>query len=255
MKNVLLFLCNVLSFIFALFASYYINVKGIDGKNIGQISDKYHTLVTPADYAFSIWGLIYLFLFGFLIYQGYQLWRKKDAQLVQKISVFFIISSLANGAWTYIWLKEYTFLSVLVMLTLLGSLVILNKRLNNTISKSIGYKVLVAFPLGIYVGWVILATVTNISAYLVSVGFNGELLPPSVWAILILLTATIIYVFLLLKKKWWQTSIIGIWGFVAIVIAQWDNHDQVVWTAGLAVIVLIVLLIKMIFTKSYRQSS
>ena len=104
MKKILQIL-NGIAFVSVVFINYLSNTGVMNGKTIGSLSDSIRSLFTPAGYAFSIWGLIYLFLLGFVIYQGRSLFVKvKNDDFVEKIGFWFIISCIANSAWIFAWI-------------------------------------------------------------------------------------------------------------------------------------------------------
>ena len=170
---------NTLTLLLTL-AVNYLNVAGlIGGIPVGEMSDRYPTLVTPAGYAFSIWGLIYLLLLAFVGYQWYLVAKEKDTTPIRQTGIWLIVANLLNAAWILAWTNDYTGLSVLVMLGLLSTLVVLAVRLRLELwdapFKTIA---LVWWPITIYLGWIVVATVANVSAWLVSTGWEGGPLSP-----------------------------------------------------------------------------
>jgi len=77
----------------------------IGGKNTAQISDANPTLITPAGYVFSIWGIIYILLAIFIFYQALPSPQAKEFR--EKAGYLFIASSILNVVWLFLWQFEY----------------------------------------------------------------------------------------------------------------------------------------------------
>lgn len=209
---------NILSLGFALIMNYLVGAQILNVPSIGEISDKYATLLTPATYAFSIWTLIYLLLTAFVIYQARDLFNpKSENDLPQRTGLYFIIASIANGLWTYVFVSEQTTLSVAVLATLVISLYILLFRLNianeTPSPKTVS---LVWWPLLIYAGWVSVALIVNIASWLQSLDIT---LQPTA-AVLILATLLASLVYLLITRNVRELLLASAWGIAAIGIEQ-----------------------------------
>jgi len=235
---------NTIALFFMLVMNYLSNTKVLSENNIGNISAKYHTLITPAGYAFSIWGIIFLGLIGFVVFQWVQFAKGKETPEHEKAGFWFALSCIFNGFWTYIFLKEWILLSVLVILGLLFCLVkLLYVYRNATYNAPLGKIAFQWWPISLYIGWVILATVLNISCYLVSLGFNGGPLSASSWSAIVLIVAAIIYCALAIRRNVLVASLSGIWGLYGIIVASKGQSETVAtwaWVA-IAIITLVVL--------------
>lgn len=211
----------------------------IAGKNVGEISGQYETLITPESYAFGIWGLIYSLLVIFMIFQWIVLIKEKDLDIIRKTGIFFTLANLANIAWLFLWLNEYLGFSVLAMLVLLTTLIILVYRLDLEIwDAPVRIIIFVWWPVVIYLGWIIIAAVTNIAAFLTSTGWDGSPLSPQLWTILMILISTGIYTFLTFTRNLRESALAGIWAFVAIGVKQSAVHPDITFTALAAAAVL-----------------
>lgn len=100
------------------------------GSPIGENSDRVSTLVTPAGWAFSIWGALYL---GALIFSAYQaLSPQRNDALIAQIRRPAALAFLANASWaTYVQLVDVTFVSVIIILTGLAGALLALRRLSN----------------------------------------------------------------------------------------------------------------------------
>src|SRR3990170_5975525 len=163
----------------------------LGGKLTSEISDANPTLITPAGYVFSIWGVIYILLGIFVIYQALPSQKGKDYQ--EKIGWLFVLSSLLNIAWLFLWQFEYLSLSVVLMFLLLATLIAIYLRLN--IGKSIVLlreKLAVHVPFSVYLGWITIASIANVATTLVSVNWDGFGISQETWALLIVIIALLI---------------------------------------------------------------
>ncbi len=241
MKRIIWPLMNSIVLVITLFINYWTNTGAYNGKKIGEISDQYSNLFTPAGYAFSIWGFIYLFLIAFVGYQWY-VWRKEPQnEVLEKTGIWFAVANLANAFWVMVFLNDQIGLSVVIMLILLVSLIVLVLRLDmERWDAPIRIIAFVWWPISWYIGWIILASVTNISAWLVSIGRDGSPLSQQTWTIILIAMATLIYVILIVKRNMREASLIGIWGLIAIAVKQWDFYPIIVYAALASAFVLVV---------------
>lgn len=234
---------NGLAFGSTVFINYLSNTGIMDGKTIGGISDNIKSLFTPAGYAFSIWGLIYLFLLGFAVYQGRSLFKKDaDDSFVEKIGFWFIISCIANCCWVFSWIYGYTGLSCFFIFLLLISLLKIVLNLGVNIDKVSSSKQLFLYlPFTIYSGWVTVASVANVSSYLVKINWNGFGISDEIWTIIMILIAVIINAIIIFKRKMYGFALVGSWALIAIGIANQTKQNTVGFTAFIAAGFLLIL--------------
>ena len=207
---------------------------------VGEISHKYNTLFAPADYAFSIWSLIYIALIAFVGFQWYSVIKKTNLDLIDRTGVYLIIINLANMLWLILWLKELIGFSVIVMLLLLLTLIILSVKLDLEIwDAPVRIIMFVWWPLAFYLGWIIVAAVANISAFFISVGWNGSPLTQQLWTEIMIVIAAAIYLFITFTRNLRESAVVGIWALVAIAVKQWNSNIEISYTAlGAAAILL-----------------
>ncbi len=239
MSQITKLLLNTITLSGTLFVNYWVNSGAFNGKTVGDISAQYENLFTPADYAFVIWGFIYLWLLAFVGYQWYAWFKRKDDEALQKTGIWFMLANIANASWVIAWMSEMTGLSVIIMLVLLFSLIQLVLRLNLERWDAPFFTIaFVWWPICWYIGWIILATVANISAYLTSISWNGAPFSEPTWAIIMIIAATIIYLLLTFRRNMREASLVGIWGLAAIAYKQWEIHPGIVYAAIGAAIIL-----------------
>jgi len=225
----------------------------LNGKTTQELSDALPNLFVPAGITFSIWSVIYLFLIVFMIYQIIDLVKKRDMPYIEKIGGWFILASLANILWIFLWHYEYVPLSLGAMLLLFVSLLMIYRRLNIGLSAvSLQEKIAVHSTISIYFGWITVATIANATAVLVSFNVGDLLLGEATWAILVLAVATLITILMILRKKDIAYSLVIIWALLGIVIKRLGDdppygvQTNIAITAAVAIVLIaVVLFLKM----------
>lgn len=170
------------------------NLIPIGGNTTGQVSEAYPNLFTPAPITFSIWGIIYILLAGFVLWQ-WEIFDKgvSSARIREQVGLWFVISCMMNIAWILLWHNNAIELSLLCIVGLLVTLIVIQKRVVH--AEGSGFQRLMAKSgFSIYFGWIIAATIANISVMLVKLGWDGFGLSPDFWTTLVLLTGAFIAV-------------------------------------------------------------
>ncbi len=232
---------NIVVFITTLIVNGLSNTTLIGGKTTAEVSNSYPTLITPAGYVFAIWGIIYILLGVFLVYQA--LPSQKDKPFQKQVSVLFILTSVFNIVWLFFWQNELLPVSVAVIIAFLASLIAIYLRLNIGKSNvSLKEKLCVHVPFSVYLGWVTIATIANISVTLVSVGWDGFGISLQTWAILVLAVALILDLAVIATRKDIAYSFVFIWALVGIGVNQSAN-PSIVLTSEIAVVIIVVALV------------
>ena len=241
MKKVLQ-IANVLALLGTILVNYISNAGSINGQTISSVSSKYENLATHAGYAFSIWGLIYIGLVAFVIYQARSLFlRRADDSIVSNIHIWFILSCLANSAWVLAWLYEKTGLSVLIMIMLLLSLLqIVLKIIATEAGDSIRNKIFVRWPFAIYTGWIIVALIINVAAFITKVEWRGFGLPAITWGLIVICLAGLLNLFMTWIVRIPESAWVAAWALVAIAVANWDKGGAIKPTAIAVTAVLVI---------------
>lgn len=236
-----------LAVVVALGATLYINYLAtalpINGRTPGEISDSFPSLVTPAGYVFAIWGLIYLGLIAFAIYQAAPS-RADDPQL-RAVGWLFVLSCFFNSAWIFLFHYGQYAATELVMLGLLGSLIAIYLRLGTGRSAPADRAEALALrlPFSLYLGWITIATIANTTILLLDIGWGGWGLPPEFWAVLVLLAGAGINAAVAHRHR--DPAYLGvfIWAYAGIIAAHSDVAP-VVLTAGLMVPLVVMVFLR-----------
>lgn len=243
-RSTLLVLANTITLIIMLIANYLANTGSFFPATVAEISQRYPSLFTPAGYAFSIWSVIFAGCIGFTIFQWHLVYNSKNTLIIKQTGIWFLVSNLCNAAWLVAWTTNNIGYSVILIMALLLSLCRLVVRLRlelDQVSKKV--IVLVWWPITIYTGWVMVASIACIAAWLVSVNWNGWNVAESTWAIAMLVIAGIIYILLVTNRHLREAAMVGIWAFIAIAVKQWHDNNAVAVAAILVSIILLVIII------------
>jgi hypothetical protein len=230
---------NVIGFLVTLVVNVAANALPLNGVTTGELSDKYGNLFTPAGYVFAIWGIIYFLLAAFTYYQ----FTEKDDDLFRSINWLFVITSFFNSVWIFFWHYEYLFLSLIAMVGLLVSLIFIYTRLKIGIEDvSRKKKYMVHMPFSVYLGWITVAPIANVSALLVALGWNANnatAIYITVVMILIALTLTLVNINVRGDVAY---SAVLVWALGGIVQKQIDTY-LIPWVAGFSIVTIIVILV------------
>jgi len=222
-SNSALRLLNILAFLFTIVVNGLAgSTTIIGGTNTAQVSDANPTLITPAGYVFSIWGIIYILLGVFVIFQALPSEKGKEYQ--KRVSWLFVLSSLFNIAWLFLWQFEYLSFSVILMFLLLATLIAIYLRLNIGMSTaSLREKLAVHLPFSVYLGWITIASIANVATTLVSVNWDGFGISQETWATLIIIIALVLTLLVIATRKDIAYGLVIIWALVGIAVKQSEN--------------------------------
>ncbi len=214
----------------------------LNGQTPAEISDRAVVFFVPAGYVFSIWGLIYLGTLAYAIYQA--LPSQAENRELAGIGYLFVFSSLANIAWIFLWHYEFFSLSVLVMLALLGLLIAIYVRLGiGREQVDAARNWLVHLPFRIYLGWITVATIANITAWLYFQGWDGWGIAPETWTWIMLAAAVIIGSLVSLTRGDVAYAAVLIWAFAGIAVKHQDTATvaTAAWSAAALIAVVMVV--------------
>lgn len=222
-KKLLIPILNLLGFLGTIVVNGLAIALPINNKTTGELSDLYPNLFVPAGLTFSIWGLIYILLAIFAIYQLVIVIRKdtQESSFIDRIGLLFFGSSIVNIGWVFAWHYELVPLSLVLMLLLLGCLIAIYLRLH--IGKSAPTKTekyLVHLPFSVYLGWITIATIANVTALLVNVNWNTFGLGEQFWAVAVIVVGIAIALSILFTRKDLFYCLVVDWALLGILIKR-----------------------------------
>jgi len=247
LKDTLRQIANLLTAIIALTVNILAVTLPLNGQDTGEISDRFQVYFVPAGYVFSIWGIIYLGWIAFLIYQFRA--SQKESPRLRRLGYLFVLSNLANAAWLFAWHYNTFGLSVLIMLTLLGLLIASYLRLDvNRVSVSNVERWSVDIPFSIYLGWITVATVANITDWLYLVEWSGFGIATQMWAIIMIIVASVLGFLIAFTRKDVAYLFVLVWSFVGIAVKQ-TAAPNVVTVAWIGAVLMFVLAVYSLITR------
>jgi benzodiazapine receptor len=215
----------------------------LNNRDTGEISDQYPVLTTPAGYAFSIWSLIYL---GLIVFAFFQIQAaNRDNPRVVRITPLFWLSCICNIGWLFTWHYEILWLNIIFMLVLLVSLIQIYLRLragSDLISSSERW--MLWAPFSLYLGWVTVATIVNISVVLYAAGWQDTGTLGAILAAVVFLVAAGIGTLVVRVYNDYAYSAVIIWALVAIAL----KHSAVLIVTGAAWLAVLIVAAAMIAT-------
>ena len=221
-KDTLRQLANALSVLIALTVNILASVLPLNGQNTGEISDRFQVYFVPAGYVFAIWGIIYIGWIAFSIYQFRA--GQKESPRLRSLGYLFALSGIFNAAWLFTWHYNFFGLGVLVMLTLLGLLIVSYLKLNvGRTPVSAAEKWSVDVPFSVYLGWISVATVANVTEYLYFINWTGFGIAPQAWAVIMLMIASVLALAMTVTRRDSGYVFVLVWSFAGIAQKQADT--------------------------------
>lgn len=219
---------NLIFFAGMVVMNYLANALPFNGKTTGQVSDNLQNLFAPAGITFSIWGVIYILLAVFCVLQ----FTSQAREVALSAGWIFALSCVFNAAWLLAWHYERLPLSLLIMIGLLISLIFLNMQIKDMPNG------IVKAAFGVYLGWICIATIANVTAVLVSIDWNGFGISPVIWTIVMIAAGTLIVTLALLRLNNPYIGIAVVWAFIGIIIKRQADYRLIAVVALLGILVV-----------------
>jgi benzodiazapine receptor len=241
-KDTLRQVVNVLAVLVTIAINGLANALPLNGLTTGEISDRFQVYFVPAGYVFSIWGLIYLALVAFAVYQA--LPAQRENPRLRRIGTLFALSCLANVAWLFLWHYEVFPLTLVAMVTLLLSLIVIYLRLEiGRAHVSAAEKWLAHVPFSIYLGWVTVATIANVTSVLDYANWDGWGISPEAWTVIMLVAGTAIAAAVGFTRGDVVYMLVIVWAFVGIAVKHAGTPVVAIaaWVTAAVVAVMLVV--------------
>jgi hypothetical protein len=215
---------NIILFTGMLVMNYLANALPLNNKTTGELSDSFPNLFVPAGITFSIWGIIYLLLIAFCIAQ----FTGSSKEVIADISWLFGISCILNALWIICWHYGKLPLSLIVMMGLLVTLIVINISI-----RELPFGIIKA-TFGIYLGWICIATIANVTAVLVNSNWNGFNIPQETWTIIMIVIGTVLIGLTIYRLKNPFIGLAVVWAFIGIAIKRQDDYRSIFISAIIA---------------------
>lgn len=220
--------------------NYLANALPLNNKTTGELSDALPNLFVPAGITFSIWGIIYLLLLIYCVVQ----FTSTNQLVISYISWVFALNCVLNALWIVCWHYQKISLSLLVMTGILISLIYINMMIKGL---PVG---MIKAAFGVYLGWICIATIANVTALLVHFNWNGFGLPGEVWAIIMISAGAVITVLSVYRLRNPFIGLAVIWAFTGIIIKRQSDYKSIVAVSAAAIVLVIIFTITAFFRKN-----
>jgi benzodiazapine receptor len=233
---------NLLAAIAAITVNTLAVTLPLNGLDTAEISDRFRVYFVPAGYVFSIWSFIYLGWISFIIFQFRS--TQQASPRLRRLGYWFALSCVFNAAWLFCWHYELFDLSVIVMLALLTTLIISYLRLDvGRLRIGAAERWAVDVPFGMYLGWISVATIANISDYLYLIQWDGFGLSPQLWAVIMLAVASVLGIAMAISRRDAAYTLVLAWAFAGIAVKQWDSVPVAIAALAAAALALTMALL------------
>jgi hypothetical protein len=232
---------NAASVILTIAVNGLANALPLNGLTTGEISDRFDVYFVPAGYVFSIWGLIYLALAAFAVYQG--LPDQRTNPRLRSMGYLFPLSCTANVAWLFFWHYEVFPLTIVAMVALLVLLIAIYLRLGiGRTAVSTAETWFVRLPFSIYLGWVTVATIANATSLLDYWNWGGWGLSPETWTVIMLVVTTGLTATVSFTRGDIAYGAVAVWALVGIGVKHASNSlvSTAAWASAVGAAVVTV---------------
>lgn len=238
---------NWVLFILVIATNALANILPINGYNTGQISGFYPNYFVPAGFTFSIWGIIYLLLLNYSISYTYFSFKKQKFPEIKKyldaIAPYYWFTCILNAGWILAWHYLQVVASVLIMLAFLVSLIkVFMIMQQEALTIKPLYQFLIKTPFSVYLGWISVATITNITALLVHLHWNGFGIDPINWTILMIAIAIVLGIYFIVQYKSIAYPLVLIWALWGIKAAQGPRNEWINQVTVIGILILAALI-------------
>lgn len=186
----------------------------LSGSSVGNIANRFSAAFLPADYVFSIWGLIYLGLLAFTVFQAAG--GARSVRAVERLGPWWVVSSALNVVWLTTFCFAQFGLAMVAMLGLLVALIVISERLRPlTASGTLAERLCVAWPFSMYLAWISVALIANTFQYAHVVEWSGFGIAENTWAAVMMGVATVLgWVMVAARRLWLFPLVVGwaVWG-------------------------------------------
>lgn len=258
-KNILFVIGNSLAVIFTIIVNSLANILPINNKYTGELSDNIPNLFVPSGITFAIWGIIYILIILFMLYQINEaiIKKKKDIGYIEKIGFYFMLASLANIIWIFMWHYEQVTLSIIPMLVLFISLLMIYQRLEiGKTDINLKEKILIHIPISVYLGWITVATIANVTALFVVNNAGDLFLGEMIWTILVIVVATLITALVIKEREDIAYSLVIIWALLGIMLKRFQVNEylEIAYAAGVCIIIIVAVIFVIFFIRNIKTN-
>ncbi len=211
-------LTTAFSFLLMVVVNALANTLPINGVTTGEVSDRYENLFAPAGFTFAIWGVIYITLLLYVLFQ-FGIFRStkrvSKRMMLKQVDLAFIVSCWVNVFWLLSWHYDMIFVSLLLMLLLLLLLIRITRVIQRERLSKREY-FLVKLPFSLYFGWITVAAIANATTWLVSENWQRWGVSEEIWTVIVLLVGAVILLLTCIRDMNWLISLVAVWAYAGI---------------------------------------
>ena len=211
------------------------NALPINNITTAQVSDLFAVYFVPAGYVFAIWGVIYVGIIAYTIYQ-LKFTKEEEKKSISEISQWFVIGCLANSIWIFLWQYEFITATIFMMILLLISLLGIYLEIKKIKNPSRKFFWMVKAPFSLYLGWITVATVANVSDVLFDLGFNGGNYAVW-WSIAMMGVAALLAIIMMLREKDYIYAGVIVWALIGIAF-KFNLVQEIVWAVDAYILLI-----------------
>lgn len=246
-SDILRQVATVLSFLAVMVSNVAANALPINGQLTAEISDRFSVYVIPAGYVFAIWGLIYVLLGTFTVWQA--LPRNREDETLRSLGYLPALSGVFNTAWIVLFQYEVWALTVPVMIALLVTLIAVHLRLWAHRGELHGTRYwTVRAPWSVYLGWITVATIANVAQAGSALGFTGFGIDPALIGAAVLVVGLVIASTFVIRYRDVAYGLVIVWAYAGVAVKEQDTM-VVALAAALGALVVAALTV-MAFTRN-----
>ena len=249
---------NILGVVLAITFNFLAVSLPINNKTTGELSDTYPNYFVPAGFTFSIWGVIYLLMIGFALFQLWQYQKKtaETSEIINAISHWFFASCVANATWIIFWHYEKVALSLATMFFLLYSLIRFYQAVSSLRPLNFGNAVGIHLFISVYLGWISVATIANVTTMIISTGWQANASVQGPWTIVMIIIATLLGIIMIFRKQDIPYALVIVWALWGIYSKRVSYPEDAVsmQVATIAKYSMVMLLIYAILNLVGRRS-
>jgi len=244
---------NTIFFVLMIFVNIAAEILPLNNITTAEVSARHDTLLTPPGFTFAIWGVIYVWLFLFILFQN-GLFHKKgegdNPDIIHAVSAFFIISSILNISWIIAWHYEYISLSCILIFSMWATLIFAYNRIKKEQSSGREH-FFIHMPFSIYLAWISVAMTINFLAMIKDAAPQLLGLSETTWSMILVIGIALMTEFILIRYRDFVFTFTVLWAVGGILyhyIVDISTQNQQPNMLLLLAITIGVLLISLLIT-------
>jgi len=225
------------------------NILPINNITTGAVSDSYFNLFAPVGLTFAIWGVIYLAMLGLILAMWFVKPEAQELPAWFQMQGLLIFGNVVNSVWILTWHYGVIWLSVLLMVALLISLIILhNMVLKMPLNR---FYVMMRQVIDIYFGWITIAMIANVTTWLVAIDWQRWGISQDLWMVIMVIIGSVIASIVIIKDRSFSYGLVITWALFGIITKHLSPQYFAQSYPSVVLVTLIALVVIMMETLIY----